>query len=238
MSDIPVCDSLPVSEIFYSIDGEGCRTGAPAVFIRLFGCNLKCRYCDSKYACDASEGKFMNMTIEEIVKAVQEYEPCKCVTLTGGEPLIHKPVKQLVTLLRHYGYWVNIETNGSIDLASFVKAQEEEYGPKKCAMDYFFTMDWKSFSSGEADKMLESNLDVLTTNDVLKFVVSTHADLDQMKIVLDSHPDLAAQVYVSPVWGEMTPAHIVDYIKDMKLVYVRVQVQLHKIIWHPNKRGV
>jgi len=231
-------ETLPVSEIFYSIDGEGCRTGAPAVFIRLFGCNLDCRYCDSQYACKGGSDLFMNLTIEDIIEAVKGYEPCKCVTLTGGEPLIHSKAGKLVAALRELGYWVNIETNGSIDLAKFVREQEELYGPKKCAMDYFFTMDWKSFSSGESDKMLESNLNVLTTNDVLKFVVSTHADLDQMKIVLDSHPDLAAQVYVSPVWGEMTAGRIVEYIKDMKLVYVRVQVQLHKIIWNPNKRGV
>lgn len=231
-------DTLPVSEIFYSIDGEGCRTGAPTVFIRLFGCNLNCRYCDSRYACKSDSGLFMNLTIEDIVAAVQEYEPCKCVTLTGGEPLIHSKASKLVAALRELGYWVNIETNGSIDLFEFIKAQEGMCGPKKCAMDYFFTMDWKSVSSGEADKMLERNLAVLSTNDVLKFVVGTHVDLDQMKIVLDSHPDLAAQIYVSPVWGEMTAAHIVDYIKEMKLVYVRVQLQLHKIIWNPNKRGV
>lgn len=232
-------NQLPVSEIFYSIDGEGCRTGAPTIFIRLFGCNLACSYCDSVYACRATDGEdsYVPMTVESILTAVAEYEPCRCITLTGGEPLIHKSAADLVKQLRLRGYWVNIETNGSIDLEPFIKEQEE-LEPKKGSMDYFFTMDWKSLSSGESDKMLESNLELLDTNDVLKFVVSSYADLDQMKIVLSDHPDIDAQVYVSPVWGEIKPSKIVDYLLENKLVYVKIQLQLHKLIWNPNRRGV
>ena len=231
--------TLPVSEIFYSIDGEGARTGAPAIFIRLFGCNLKCTYCDTKYACYRQEGElgFKGMTLDEILEAVKAYEPCKCITLTGGEPLIHPETENLVALLRENGYWVNIETNGSIDLEDFIEYQEK-FGPKKSSMDYFFTMDWKSISSGESTEMCSSNLDLLEATDVLKFVVGSDEDLNQMKNLLEEYPDIDAQIYVSPVWGEITPEHIVEYLLNNKLVYVKVQVQLHKIIWHPNKRGV
>lgn len=230
---------LPVSEIFYSIDGEGARTGAPAIFIRLFGCNLRCKYCDSMYACVPNGGKnsFQEMTIEAIIKAVKKYEPCKCITLTGGEPLLHGNAADLVLALRKEGYWVNIETNGSIDLGEFIKIQESAL-PKKCSMDYFFTMDWKSLSSGEADAMLADNLRFLDTNDVLKFVVSGEADLNQMKELLAQYPDIDAQVYVSPIWGECSPCWIVKYLLENGLVHVKVQVQLHKIIWSPDKRGV
>lgn len=231
--------TLPVSEIFYSIDGEGARTGAPTIFIRLFGCNLKCTYCDTKYACKKEDGVFgfEDKTLDEILEAVKTYEPCRCITLTGGEPLIHPAAAELVTLLRANGYWVNIETNGSIDLEPFIEEQEK-FGPKKSTMDYFFTMDWKSITSGECTAMLKSNLDLLETTDVLKFVVGNEDDLNQMKKLLEEYPDIDAQIYVSPVWGEITPAHIVEYILNNQLVYVKVQVQLHKIIWHPNKRGV
>ena len=231
--------TLPVSEIFYSIDGEGARTGAPAIFIRLFGCNLKCTYCDTKYACYKQEGviSFNDMTIDRIVEAVKTYEPCKCITLTGGEPLIHPAACELVTALRENGYWVNIETNGSIDLEPFI-AEQDRFGPKKSSMDYFFTMDWKSISSGESTRMCKSNLDLLEATDVLKFVVGSDDDLDQMKRLLKDYPDIDAQIYVSPVWGEIAPDHIVEFLLRNKLVYVKMQLQLHKLIWSPDKRGV
>ena len=229
---------MPISEIFYSIDGEGSRTGSPAIFIRSFGCNLDCSYCDSVYACKAIESPtpYRIMSVDEIVLAAESFAPCKCVTLTGGEPLIQKNAAELVSKLRDAGFWVNIETNGSIDLAEF---KSELTNPdKKSAMDYFFTMDWKSISSGESDKMLASNLSILDTNDVLKFVVGTEEDLDQMRKVLEDNPELDAQIYVSPVWGQIEPEKIVHYLLQNRLVYVKVQVQLHKIIWDCNKRGV
>ncbi len=231
--------TLPVAEIFVSVEGEGARTGAPAIFIRLFGCNLNCTYCDTKYACKQEDGVrgYTNMTIDQILEAVKTYEPCKCITLTGGEPLIHPAACELVTVLRENDYWVNIETNGSINLEPFIAAQDK-FGPKKSSMDYFFTMDWKSITSGESAAMLKSNLDLLEATDVLKFVVGNDDDLNQMKKLLEDYPDIDAQIYVSPVWGEITPDHIVEYVLNNKLVYVKVQVQLHKIIWDSNKRGV
>lgn len=227
---------FPLSEIFYSIDGEGSRTGSPAIFIRLFGCNCKCSYCDSVYACESSNDTlgFRFVDLDEIILAVESFAPCKCVTLTGGEPLIHEHIDVLISELRVRGYWVNIETNGSIDLGPIIEKQAN----KKSSMDYFFTMDWKSISSGEASKMLSSNLELLDTNDVLKFVVGTEEDLDQMKQVLEANPEIDAQIYVSPVWGKIEPAKLVEYVLNNKLVYVKVQVQLHKIIFDPMARGV
>lgn len=230
--------TLPVSEIFYSIDGEGSRTGAPAIFIRLFGCNLDCSYCDSVYACKQTNDlePFKTMTVDEIVLAAETFAPCKCITLTGGEPLIHRNAAELVDKLRDAGFWVNIETNGSVDLAEFKSRLAEP--EKKSPMDYFFTMDWKSISSGEDSKMLKSNLSVLDVNDVLKFVVGDRYDLTQMAQVLQDNPELDAQIYVSPIWGKIEPSEIVEFILNNKLVYVKVQCQLHKIIFDPNRRGV
>lgn len=230
---------LPVVEIFYSVDGEGARTGSPAVFIRLFGCDLSCTYCDSTYACVKNNGvaDCKDMTFDEILAAVEVFAPCKCITLTGGEPLIHHAAADLVLLLRRKGYWVNIETNGANDLREFINFQNKEL-PKQSAMDYFFTMDWKSISSGQAHKMLPHNLELLDTNDVLKFVVGNREDLLQMKATLVKYPEIDAQIYVSPVWGAIEPSEIVEFLLDNKLVYVKVQMQLHKLIWRPDMRGV
>lgn len=231
---------LPVAEIFYSIDGEGVRTGLPVIFIRLFGCNLNCSYCDTRYACKADEADengivgFDMMDFDRIMFNIKQYEPCKCITLTGGEPLIHENTARLVMLLRQNGYEVNIETNGAVDLRPFIVYQEGFDSPG----EYFFTMDWKSISSGESDKMIVENLGVLETHDVIKFVVGSIEDLDQMRELLEYHQGLKAQVFVSPIWNQISPRLLVEYVLEHKLTTVRVQVQLHKIIWDPDKRGV
>lgn len=230
---------IPVSEIFYSIDGEGSRTGLPVIFIRLFGCNLNCTYCDTRYACredvadDLGIIGYDNMEFSRILYNIERFEPCRRITLTGGEPLIHRNANELIAFLRERRYEVNIETNGSIALRDVVLYQNERPGT-----DYFFTMDWKSFSSGEAGRMLPDNLDVLRSSDVIKFVVGNQADLEQMKEIVLKIQNVPAQIYVSPVWGKIEPKEIVEYILKEGLVDVRVQVQLHKIIWDPNMRGV
>lgn len=235
---------LPVAEIFYSIDGEGVRTGLPVIFIRLFGCNLNCSYCDTRYACEAETPDtngivgYDVMDLDKIIFNVQKFAPCKAITLTGGEPLIHTKVGQLIKALRFLGYDINIETNGAVDLSDFIDSQMIFKAPCDTVGGYFITMDWKSISSGESQKMLESNLALLRHEDVLKFVVGNTEDLDQMKEVIKSHPDLHAQVYVSPIFEQIEPADIVAYVLENQLVNVKVQVQLHKIIWDPNKRGV
>ena len=215
-----------VNEIFLSIDGEGCRTGLPVVFVRLYGCNLNCSYCDTRYSCEQQEYK--EMSLYDILAQVLSYGVPR-VTLTGGEPLIHPGVKDLITSLVANDIEVNIETNGAVDLDEFI---EFKYNSK-----VVFTMDYKCKSSGMEDKMILSNLVFLQPKDVIKFVVSNYNEMEEMEYILEASK-CKAQVYVSPVFGAIEPKELVEYILDNKLNNVKVQVQLHKIIWEPTKRGV
>ena len=215
-----------VNEIFLSIDGEGYRTGLPVVFIRLYGCNLNCSYCDTRYSCEKEE--YREMSLYDILAQVLSYGVPR-VTLTGGEPLIHPGVKDLIVSLVANDIEVNIETNGAVDLDEFI---EFKYNSK-----VVFTMDYKCKSSGMEDKMILSNLEFLQPKDVIKFVVSNYNEMEKMEYILESSK-CKAQPYVSPVFGAIEPSELVEYILDNKLNNVKVQVQLHKIIWNPNMRGV
>ena len=215
-----------VNEIFLSIDGEGYRTGLPVVFIRLYGCNLNCSYCDTRYSCENQEYK--QMSLYEVLVEVLNYGVPR-VTLTGGEPLIHPGVKDLINSLVANDIEVNIETNGAVDLDEFI---EFKYNSK-----VVFTMDYKCKSSGMEDKMILSNLEFLQPKDVIKFVVSNYNEMEKMEYILESSK-CKAQAYVSPVFGAIEPKELVEYVLDNGLNDVKVQVQLHKIIWEPTKRGV
>lgn len=211
---------MKVNEIFYSIEGEGKRAGMPCVFIRLFGCNLNCSYCDSRYACEGNDYK--EMSIEEIMSEVNKYD-CPCVTVTGGEPLIHRGIEELLKALDKNNYHINVETNGT----------------KKPVVlrNVFYTMDFKTYSSGESDKMNVNAFIELEPFDVLKFVVGSKADLDQAyNFVKDNF--INCQIFVSPIFGMIEPREIVEYLKEHHLNSWRVQLQLHKYIWEPQKRGV
>ena len=215
-----------VNEIFLSIDGEGYRTGLPVVFVRLYGCNLNCSYCDTRYSCEQQEYK--EMSLYDILVEVLNYGVPR-VTLTGGEPLIHPGVKDLITSLVANDIEVNIETNGAVDLDEFI---EFKYNSK-----VVFTMDYKCKSSGMEDKMILSNLVFLQPKDVIKFVVSNYNEMEEMEYILEASK-CKAQAYVSPVFGAIEPSELVEYVLENKLNNVKVQVQLHKIIWNPNMRGV
>lgn len=215
-----------VNEIFLSIDGEGYRTGLPVVFIRLYGCNLNCSYCDTRYSCEQQEYK--EMSLYDILVEVLSYGVPR-VTLTGGEPLIHPGVKDLITSLVANDIEVNIETNGAVDLDEFI---EFKYNSK-----VVFTMDYKCKSSGMEEKMILSNLVFLQPKDVIKFVVSNYNEMEEMEYILEASK-CKAQAYVSPVFGAIEPKELVEYVLDNGLNDVKVQVQLHKIIWEPTKRGV
>lgn len=211
---------MKVVEIFKSIDGEGIRVGYPVTFIRLAGCNLRCNYCDTKYSYE--DEKFTEMTPQEIY--IQVYKlGGKRITLTGGEPLIHKDVKVLVDLLIQKGYEVNIETNGSVDITLFLDKHT------------IITMDYKCASSDMEDKMLLDNISKLREQDVLKFVVSDDNDLDTVQRI---YQNTKATVYISPVFGRIEPKQIVEYMLEHNMENCRAQVQLHKIIWNPEERGV
>lgn len=215
-----------VNEIFSSIDGEGIRTGLSAVFIRLYGCNLKCSYCDTRYSCENNEYK--EMTLMDILEKVLSYGVPR-VTLTGGEPLIQPGVKDLINSLLANDIEVNIETNGAVDLNEF---WEYKYNSK-----VIFTMDYKCACSGMEDRMKLGNLHLLQPKDAIKFVVSNYNELEKMEYVL-KESECKARPYVSPVFGAIEPKQLVEYVLDNELNNVTVQVQLHKIIWNPNMRGV
>ena len=220
---------MKVCEIFRSIEGEGLRTGRPAVFIRLHGCNLRCSYCDSMYAVEGADYKQMSVT--QILDAIKEYSGITHVTLTGGEPLIHQDVEDLLSLLSSNGYQVNIETNGTV--------------PRKWHFPgLFYTMDWKCKSSGMSAKMKMENLETLGADDVLKFVVGTTEDLEETESVVKSLAEKKRDMphlFISPVFGNLSNEEIVNWLLGCSTMVknnARFQVQLHKIIWDPDRRGV
>ena len=212
-----------VNEIFSSIEGEGIRSGYPVTFVRLFGCNLDCPYCDTVYACKGTE--FFKMSVMEIVSEVAEHGNPR-VTLTGGEPLIHRDIFQLVHELTKSGFEVNIETNGS-----------EYIGEYTDIKNTIITMDYKTPSSGMTDKMDMSNFSILREQDVLKFVVGSEEDLDDMKRILERYKP-HCNIFVSPIFGKIQPVQLVKYIQKNNLQNCRAQLQLHKFIWAPDQRGV
>lgn len=208
-------DELLVNETFNSIEGEGKRAGALATFIRLTGCNLRCSYCDTAYAfCEGTR-----KSVQDIIDRVLYHN----VTITGGEPLT-QDIRGLIRGLAHHD--VNIETNGSIDIR-----------PYECYPHVFFTIDYKCDSSGMSQRMLSSNFECLRPKDVLKFVVGDYKDLEQAKEICERYSP-KCNVYVSPVFGKITPVGIVEYIKRNSLQNWKLQLQLHKYIWNPNERGV
>lgn len=213
---------MKVVEIFKSIDGEGARAGLPVTFIRLAGCNLRCRYCDTRYSYE--DVKYKEMSVPEIVDAATVLG-LKSITLTGGEPLIHKGVRDLIAALNRRQFKVNVETNGSVDISPYLTDFP----------NVFFTVDWKCPSSGAEVAMLVDGIRQLREKDVLKFVVGTKEDLDRCR---DIYKWTQAQVFISPVFGEIEPKDIVEYVLEHGMYSCRVQVQLHKIIWDPEMKGV
>lgn len=226
---------MKVIEIFNSIDGEGIRTGQPCTFIRLAGCNLRCTYCDTLYALFGEEEpcEYRELSVEEILAEVQPRY--KRITLTGGEPLIHIDCDKLVDALLRQGYEVNIETNGAVDVAAF---RNSIYRSDKL----FFTIDYKLPSSGMEDKMLLSNFMSLRDNDVIKFVVGSDEDLDKMREIMNWLTpiyDKMPHVFAGVVFGSFEPLKLVNAIIDEEIFKnIRYQIQLHKVIWAPEERGV
>ncbi len=217
-----------VAEIFESINGEGARAGQLAVFVRFAGCNLNCSYCDTKWA-NEKNTPYTLMSADEIYSRIKK-TGVKNITLTGGEPLLREGIKELLEKTASDGFLsCEIETNGSIDLKPFCDIPNRPY----------FTMDYKLKSSGMEDKMLVSNFDVLGKNDVVKFVSSNKEDLQRALYIIKKYGlTEKCRVYISPVFGSINPEEIVDFMKENKLNNVNLQLQMHKIIWDPDKRGV
>lgn len=226
---------MKVIEIFDSIDGEGIRTGQPCSFIRLAGCNLRCSYCDTVYSLFGEDEpcEYTEMSIDEIISKVNPMY--KRITLTGGEPLIHRDSAELVSRLAKAGYEVNIETNGAVDIVDFQKQISEQD-------KLFFTIDYKLPSSGMTSKMLWDNFISLRPCDVIKFVIGSNDDVSLMKFIagrLREHYSVMPHIYVGAVYGMYSAPKLVDVIlHEPALKDARFQVQLHKIVWDPEKRGV
>jgi len=224
-----------IVEIFDSIEGEGKRTGAPATFIRLAGCNLRCTYCDTQYALEAVDDEYKTMQLDELLAYLKKRHYSR-VTLTGGEPLSTAGVEVLIHRMLLQGNRVNIETNGSIDISFLLEyLQNMQYDPGK---ELFFTMDYKLPSSGVTNSMHMPNFTKLRQWDVLKFVVGSDQDVSSMvEIVqtLTSKP----QIYIGAVHGKYDLKKLVTIILDIpELKDVKLQLQMHKIIWNADERGV
>lgn len=212
-------------EIFDSIDGEGITAGCLATFIRLAGCNIRCGYCDTPYALKKEDGK--DMTLAEIVERVVKIGN-KHVTLTGGEPLWCDRVKTLIEAVIDEGHRVNIETNGTLPIEPYTQL----YG-------VIITMDYKTLSSGMNGQMNLENLRRLRSFDVLK-IVCQESDFEDIEQMLKTYRP-RCKIFLSPIYGKIEPVKLVDFAKHLRdegIYNVRVQVQLHKIIWNPNEKGV
>lgn len=219
-----------IIEKFLSIDGEGPTSGELATFIRFQGCNLRCSWCDTTYSWD-KENTSEVLTAEEIYKYIKENKVTN-VTLTGGEPLIQKNIHELLELLNSdENLKVHIETNGSVSIGSFKN--------KFINNNISYIVDFKLPSSNMMDRMDFNNLSIVESNDVYKFVIGSKEDLEMVyEIICKYNLTSKCFVYLSPVSGNIEMQEIVEFMKDKNLNRVRLQVQLHKIIWDKNARGV
>ena len=205
--------TLRINEIFFSLQGESSRVGLPTVFIRLTGCPLRCGYCDTAYAFTGGQ----NMSISVVLDKVADYKP-RFVTVTGGEPLAQKTCLSLLSTLCDAGYSVSLETSGALDV-SHVDSRVSK------------VMDLKTPGSGEMEKNLWANLDYLTSQDELKFVLCDEKDYQWAAEVIKLY-DLSQKcpILFSPVHGELDPALLAAWILRDHLP-VRLQIQMHKLLW-------
>lgn len=230
---------MKIVEIFKSIEGEGIRAGYVATFVRTFGCCLRCKYCDSMYANEVqSDQLVLDLTVDEIVEECVKLKT-PYVTLTGGEPLIQKQANELIAKLLKKGFYLNIETSGAVDTSPFREYVHRNL-PGELWNNLIFTVDYKSISSGCTDKMVDTNFSInLWDRDVVKFVVGSKEDLDQMRDQIKNIRKYSnCHIFVSPIFGDIEPKEIVEYLKDNDIFDVRMQLQIHKFIWNPDMKGV
>ena len=214
MPDIASNAQLRITEIFYSLQGETSYVGLPTVFIRLTGCPLRCTYCDTSYA--FSGGR--NMSVAEIVQQVEKYSP-RYVTVTGGEPLAQKNSVELLKALCDAGYEVSLETGGALNIGE-VDARVMR------------VVDIKTPASGESAKNRWENIELLTPHDEIKFVLCDEDDYQWAKEIIRQHKlNERCAVLFSPAHGSMNATQLAGWILRDHLP-VRLQVQLHKILWN------
>jgi 7-carboxy-7-deazaguanine synthase len=205
--------TLRITEIFYSLQGETNTVGLPTVFIRLTGCPLRCGYCDTEYAFKGGH----NMTLTDILEKVASYRP-RYVTVTGGEPLAQKHCHPLLTQLCEQGYRVSLETNGAIDVSQMDSRVVK-------------VLDLKTPASGECERNLYSNLDYLSPQDQIKFVICNEADYVWAKQQLEQRQlTEKCEVLFSPSYQQQSATDLAEKILADNLP-VRLQIQLHKYLW-------
>lgn len=216
-----MASGLQINEIFYSVQGESTHAGRACVFVRLTGCNLRCKWCDTEYA--FYEGR--RISLDEILDTVLAYR-CDLVEITGGEPLLQESVYPLMDAMLARGMTVMLETSGASDIS--------RVDPRVIKI-----MDLKCPLSGESSRNQWSNLKHLTRNDEVKFVIAGREDYEWTRGVIADHT-LAARVgaiLLSPAFGLIEPRLITEWMLEDHLP-ARMQLQMHKHIWPPNTRGV
>lgn len=217
---LPATERVKIHEIFYSLQGESTFAGRPCVLVRLTGCQMRCRWCDTDYA--FYRGTWM--TLDEVLDAVAEHG-CPLVELTGGEPLLQPGGRPLLARLCDAGYEVLLETGGGLPI--------EDVDPRVHRI-----VDVKCPGSGEAAHNRWENLDHLGANDELKLVVADRRDYVWARdLVVSRGLARRCPVHFSPVEGELTPATLAGWILEDRLP-VRLGLQLHKLLWGVNTRGV
>jgi 7-carboxy-7-deazaguanine synthase len=211
---------IKINEIYYSVQGESSKSGLPTVFVRLTYCNLRCSYCDSEYA--FYEGT--EMPIDEIVKEVKKFG-CNLVEITGGEPLFQAESLDLMKRLCDDGFEVMLETGGSLPIENIDKR-------------VMIILDLKCPSSKMMKKNLYGNLDFVKPSDEIKFVIGNREDYDWSKEMIEKYNlNQKCGILFSVVFGKLEPVKLVEWILEDKLK-VRYQLQIHKFIWEPSKKGV
>ncbi len=213
---------LLIYETFAGIQGESTHAGRLCFFIRLTGCNLRCSYCDTKKAQPIGSGT--KRTIDSLVKEAEE-SGLRLVEITGGEPMLQTPTPELCRRLLNAGFEVLMETNGSVDLSTLPAEVKR-------------IIDWKTPSSGESDRMLESNYRNLRKHDEVKFVIADRNDYEASVRTMRKF-DMAsrATVLFAPVFGSIRPETLVEWMRRDHLP-ARLNLQLHKLIWGPDAEGV
>jgi len=212
--------SLKINEIYYSVQGESTHSGCPCIFIRLTYCNLRCSYCDTEYA--FYDGKDMEIT--DIMSEIKRWD-CNLVEVTGGEPLFQDECIDLLNELVNSNYEVMLETGGSLSISDV---------PKKVVK----IVDFKCPSSGMVKKNLWSIVDDLQAHDEVKFVIGNREDFDWAKDRITEYSlNKICTLLFSPTFGEIDPQQIVEWILAENLP-VRMQLQMHKMIWSPEEKGV
>ncbi|HZW40545.1 MAG TPA: 7-carboxy-7-deazaguanine synthase QueE [Ignavibacteriaceae bacterium] len=211
---------IKINEIFYSIQGESTYAGLPCVFIRLTYCNLRCTYCDTEYA--FYEGT--DFTIEQILNEISKYN-CKLIEVTGGEPLMQDESHQLMEALCNAGYTVLLETGGSLPI-------------NKVDPRVKIIMDLKTPSSGMLKKNKYDNIQFLKNTDEIKFVIGSRDDYEWAVDVLDTYKLTdKCTVLFSTVFDKLNIRELAEWILKDNLK-VRFQLQMHKFIWEPDRKGV